>query len=172
MLGFDTKRLRKILGIRWNDLGHPLERPCDDRMYPDTTRISTDPDTTRIYTDPDTTRISTDPDTTRISTDPDTTRIYTDPDTTRISTDPDTTRTCPTPAGQRKTGRPRMTWRQTIACDLRLVNRRWSDVRTLAESDNFGWRASAASCVSSRGIAMFKCVSSVRIRRFIGLSPN
>ena len=55
-----------------------------------------------------------------------------------------------TPVGQRKRGRPKMNWRQTVERDLRLVNRRWSDTSRLAE-DRARWRALTASCVERRG---------------------
>ena len=38
-----------------------------------------------------------------------------------------------TPKGQRRRGRPKMNWRQTVERDLRLVDRRWSDTSRLAE---------------------------------------
>ena len=55
-----------------------------------------------------------------------------------------------TPEGQRRRGRPKMNWRQTVERDLRLVDRRWSDTSRLAE-DRAGWSALTASCVERRG---------------------
>ena len=54
-----------------------------------------------------------------------------------------------TPTGQRRRGRPRMNWRQTVDGDLQLVNKRWSDVRMLANNIP-GWNALTASCVYRR----------------------
>ena len=55
-----------------------------------------------------------------------------------------------TPTGQRKRGRPKMNWRQTVDRDLQLVSRRWSDVRILA-ADRARWSTWTASCGSRRG---------------------
>ena len=55
-----------------------------------------------------------------------------------------------TPQGSRKRGRPKMNWRQNIERDLRLVERRWSDVPTLS-MDRQEWSTLTASCVSRRG---------------------
>ena len=54
------------------------------------------------------------------------------------------------PGGQRKRGRPRMNWRQTVDRDLQLVDKRWSDAVRLS-ADRARWNALAASCVARRG---------------------
>ena len=49
-----------------------------------------------------------------------------------------------TPAGQRRRGRPRMNWRQTVDRYLQLVNKTWSNVRMLANNRS-GWNALTAT---------------------------
>ena len=117
---FDTKCLRKILGIHWSD--HLMNKEVQIRS--DQPLASVTICRRRMSWLGHVTRLP--------------------------PTRPDKQVMWWTPASQRRRGRPRMNWRQTVDRNLQVVNKRWSDVRMLAINRS-GWNALTVSCVYGRG---------------------